>query len=341
MKVVKRIGYLSSFMAIIVLLFHLSTNTVKANGIFEDVDGSNHFAQEEILYLYNEGIVSGYQDGTFRPNNTVTRAQAILMMARALDLDLSNRPNPGFSDITSNHSAYEEIAAVVDEGIYPKENKLYPNEPISRESMARMIAFAFELKGESKTVFKDVPKSHWAYPYITKLAANNITVGYDDGTFKPKNKLTRAQFSTFLARALNDDYKTYTYTNQKMRFSINLPNYTKNRLIIKEDVYKDEATGVMVPSVSFYYKDRTYLNEDVFVVDVVEVPTKAWDDYHSHGPTAHLYTQRNGKSYYGDLPGEHPYFSDDVQDIDDLKEAQEWYQLYERLIHALEAMKFY
>lgn len=181
-------------------------NHVQAAVSFKDVPG-NHWAKKEIDYLVNNGIITGYKDGTFKPNNNVTNAQVALMMVRALKLNTSGRPNPNLTDVSSAHHAYKEIAAVIDEGIFPKEKKFYPNAPIKREAMARVLANAFKLQGNSGIYFTDVSTSYWAYQYIVKIAVNNITTGYSDGTFKPKNTVTRAQFAAFIARSLNQSFK--------------------------------------------------------------------------------------------------------------------------------------
>jgi hypothetical protein len=177
---------------------------------FKDV--SNDFwAKAEIDYLMGEGIIRGYQDGTFKPNHDVTNSQAAIMLVRALKVNTTNRPNPNFSDVSSTHPAYKEIATAVDAGIFPKGKTFDPNGPISRESMARALVNAFKLQGTKSFRFSDVPSSYWAYPYIVKLAENDITTGYSDGTFKAKNNVTRAQFAAFTARALSSDYRPTLY----------------------------------------------------------------------------------------------------------------------------------
>ncbi|MFC3883604.1 S-layer homology domain-containing protein [Bacillus songklensis] len=181
-------------------------NHVQAAVSFKDVP-SHHWAKKEIDYLVDNGIITGYKDGTFKPNNNVTNAQVALMLVRALKLNTNGRPNPNLTDVPSTYHAYKEIAAVIEEGIFPKEKKFNPNSPITREAMARVLAKAFKLQGNSGIYFTDVPTSYWAYQYIVKIALNNITTGYSDSTFKPKNTVTRAQFSAFIARSLNEAFK--------------------------------------------------------------------------------------------------------------------------------------
>lgn len=194
---------------ILVLVFNV--HAVQASASFKDVS-NDHWAKSEIDYLVNLGVIRGYNDGAFMPNNSVTNAQVALMLVRALNLDTDGRPNPGLSDVYSANHAFKEIATVVDEGIFPEEQKFNPNMPITREAMARALANAFQLQaddseGDYQTAFWDVPTNYWAYDYINKLQSNHITTGYRDGTFRPKNTLTRAQFAAFIARALDEAFK--------------------------------------------------------------------------------------------------------------------------------------
>ncbi|HWO98071.1 MAG TPA: S-layer homology domain-containing protein [Bacillus sp. (in: firmicutes)] len=183
-----------------------SFTPVQAAVSFKDVP-SSHWAKKEIDYAAANGIIKGYQDGTFKPNNEVTNSQVALMLVRALKLNTNNRPNPNLTDVTPAYHAYKEIAAVIDEGIFPKDKTFNPNTSITREAMARALANAFKLQGNGGVYFTDVPTSYWAYPYIAKIAVHDVTTGYSDGTFKPKNKVTRAQFSAFVVRSLNEAFK--------------------------------------------------------------------------------------------------------------------------------------
>ncbi|MEL4026976.1 S-layer homology domain-containing protein [Lysinibacillus endophyticus] len=172
---------------------------------FSDVT-LNTSGVKEIAFLSNLGIIGGYDDGTFRPNDYVKKGQAASMVVKALGLSTKNRPTTSYKDI-SKHWANDAIKTLVDEGILPDGKKFDPNANLTRGEMASIIVNAYKLKGVSSTVFSDVPKSSTAYPYVSALAANNITTGYGDGTFKPKNPLTRAHFSIFLSRAMDDRYK--------------------------------------------------------------------------------------------------------------------------------------
>ena len=67
--------------------------------------------------------------------------------------------------------------------------------------MAKVLVEAFQLTGGSTNSFIDISEDHWATDYISILAENQITKGYEDGTFKPNDPITRAEFSNMVARA--------------------------------------------------------------------------------------------------------------------------------------------
>ncbi|WP_419958020.1 S-layer homology domain-containing protein [Psychrobacillus psychrotolerans] len=194
-----------TFISALILSLILALPTVNAAS-YSDIP-STHAYQKEISYLSSLNIINGYSDSTFKPSNLVTNRQAAVMLVRALKLENEDTVNPGFKDVPTTDSSYKEIAIATANGIFPKGTKFSPNSPITREGMARALANAFNLTGTYSGTFSDVSKDYWGYEYIVKLAANNITTGYDDGSFKPKNTLTRAHFSVFLARSINPEMR--------------------------------------------------------------------------------------------------------------------------------------
>ncbi|WP_018922856.1 S-layer homology domain-containing protein [Salsuginibacillus kocurii] len=200
-----------------VLAFFLSATILapahsNAETEYSDVD-ADFWGYEEIDYLTGQGIIEGSPDGTFSPNNEVSRADAAIMMARSLDLETTDRPNPGFNDMSEDHYAYYYAAAVADEGVIsgtPDGNYL-PDEPLERGQMAALIDRAFELgAGSADYEFADVDENNPYYSSIDALAANQISIGYKGGgerVFEPGQSTTRAEFSTFLARVFDESFR--------------------------------------------------------------------------------------------------------------------------------------
>ena len=177
--------------------------TVKGAPLFADIPADYMYAKE-VKFLVDNKYVTGYGDGTFRPNETLSRAHAAVIISRVLGLDTTKVKDPGFKDVTPSHTYYKEIAAVQNAGIISGVNGMYnPNNQLTRAQMAKIIALAFDLKGVSNMQFTDVPKTSWEYEYVQALAANNITTGYGNNLFKPNVSITRMHFGLFLYRVLN------------------------------------------------------------------------------------------------------------------------------------------
>ena len=168
---------------------------------FTDIEKSSH--KESIKQLLQRQIIKGYSDGTFKPNSSVTRGQAAKMIASILDLDLSNVPNPNFSDVPESHEFYPYIAALTNKDVISgySDETFKPNKTITRGQMAKMLAIGFELKSTKEHPFTDVSaKSEYA-SYISALFAHEITTGTSDTTFSPRNHVTRGQLASFIIRA--------------------------------------------------------------------------------------------------------------------------------------------
>jgi serine protease Do len=165
--------------------------------------------QEEIEYLANLNIIKGYQDGTFRPTATVTRLQAVQMILRGLGVTIENVPNVSFKDLKPGEYGYDEVAMAVKLGFVSGKNdgSFDPYGKLTRAQMAKMFATAFNLAGKHSTDFTDVKQGHWAYDYVHALAANEVTTGYPDGSFRPNDPIKRMHFALFMARYMNDEFK--------------------------------------------------------------------------------------------------------------------------------------
>jgi len=174
---------------------------------FSDLPVDHRFYRE-MMFLEYEEIISGYPDDTFRPEAEVTRAEAAIIIGRTLKLNGEQR-NTTFSDVSAEQIASGYIASAAEAGIikgFP-DGSFRPNSIITREQAAILISRTFNLTEESEIPFSDISPSMESYLHIKRIIAENLTQGYPDNTFRPQVKVTRAQFSAFIARALNDDFK--------------------------------------------------------------------------------------------------------------------------------------
>ncbi|WP_243014847.1 S8 family peptidase [Brevibacillus borstelensis] len=171
-------------------------------------DISTHWARNEIARLSTKGVVKGFDDSTFKPDQSVTRGQFATMLiqsmrAKGMNIVTYTGRNP-FKDLSKNHWAYGNLLTAHQLGIisgYPNSTML-PDQSITRAEMALMVARAnnLVLYNRSRSSFTDVPTSHWASPAIEALTAKKWISGYGR-TFKPQGRATRAEVVVLLAKA--------------------------------------------------------------------------------------------------------------------------------------------
>ncbi|MEQ6051751.1 leucine-rich repeat protein [Lysinibacillus capsici] len=169
--------------------------------IFSDIS-QGHWAWAMIQEMAKQGIITGYQDGTFKPNAPIQRQHAALILTRALALE-PKKDAREFNDIPKDHLYFGVIDQVQQAGLFEGiDGNFQPTTNLTRAQMAKVLVLAFNLTSSNKDTFEDVPKTHWAHNFIAILAGNGITIG-DNGNFRPNDPVTRAEFVTFLYRALH------------------------------------------------------------------------------------------------------------------------------------------
>ncbi|WP_298829359.1 S-layer homology domain-containing protein [uncultured Planococcus sp.] len=195
-----------SLIAAAILMFSSFLSPAKAIVLFDDVFANHPFAFE-IAYLYEEGIINGYPDGTFRPDDPVTRAHAVAMIGRALNLDDTPR-STGFRDVPASHRFSGYIASAAEEEIiYGFANNYFrPDWTVTRGQTAAILDRAFYFPEAPDNNFRDMSKNHFAFDAVSRLAHQGVARGYPDNTFRPDVPVTRAQFSAFLARTIEPSF---------------------------------------------------------------------------------------------------------------------------------------
>lgn len=170
---------------------------------FPDIVGTNYeWALEEIEAMVARGIITGHENGTFQPGNSIERQHVALMFTRAIDLNKVVAPTP-FTDVPTTLRYYDEIMAVQQAGIVEGyQNKFRPYGKMTRAEMAKVLVVAFDLDEGGTHPFTDVPSNHWAAEYIGPLFAAGITEGTGNNKFSLEKEVDRAEFATFMYRAL-------------------------------------------------------------------------------------------------------------------------------------------
>jgi len=180
-------------------------NTMKIASI---TNIQNHWAKKSIDYLVNKKILNGYPDGTFKPNNYISREEAVKIIVLALNKEPKQDQKSKFPDVAEGFWAEEYINVAKDENIitgYP-DGRFGLGTNLKRGEMAAILVRSFGLKptnAQGSLPFSDVEKGHWAYKDILTLYQNGVVKGYPDGTYGPESTITRGEFATFVERILN------------------------------------------------------------------------------------------------------------------------------------------
>ncbi len=204
-----------ALVAVFIFVFSISGKGLAAN-----VTGIPSSSATEINYLIDRGIISGYGDGTFRPLQNVTRAEAAIMLGKALGLDGTKRET-SFTDVGAGSTASGYIQSATKLGIINgfSDSTYRPNDPITRGQMALLLQKGFQLTEKSNVYFTDIAQSGTQYDAINMIATAGLTVGYGDGTFRPADNVTRQEFAMFVARGLNEDFRV-SYIGQPIKEAI-------------------------------------------------------------------------------------------------------------------------
>ena len=175
-------------------------------------DNSKHFndvinmkwASAAIDKLYEDGIFSGYSDGSFQPYSNITRAEFVKIIVAAFDFE-TNGMDCTFADVSKDAWYYRYISSAAALGIIngTDDNKFEPEQKITREDIAVILDRAIQLSGktyhEGELKYSDTDNiSEYAKISVSRLSNNNIINGMDDGSFYPKAPGTRAQVAKMI-----------------------------------------------------------------------------------------------------------------------------------------------
>ncbi len=155
----------------------------------------------------HERYIKGYEDGTFKAGNNITRAETAAVFARLLDLDVTSSQT-GYHDVPAGHWAARYIQAVSKIGLMNgyEDGTFGTDAPITRAEFATIIARYFLIERDNSVLplemhFTDIADS-WAMSTIEEVRRMHIINGYEDGTFKPGAYILRCEAVTIINRML-------------------------------------------------------------------------------------------------------------------------------------------
>lgn len=188
------------------LALSVATSTADAatskSTTFKDVP-KTHSMYKHITSMKQKGIISGYSDGTFRPNQGVTRKQVIAMASKATKLK-PVRKGKEFKDVKKSDPNYKRVQLAYRAGIIDgKSNgKFGLNDKVTRAEMSKILVKTFKLKVQKGYIFNDITKSHAYKDYAATLYAKGI-IPENKGKFEANKVVTRAEYAAFTNRTIN------------------------------------------------------------------------------------------------------------------------------------------
>ncbi len=254
------------FFVMVAMLLMSGSVTAESKMGFSDLKGYT-WAANYIYHVYENGGLKGYEDGSFRPGNKITRAEFVAVVVRIVKADKDAEIKPDekvlaeLNEKAPNFWANEVIAKAAGLNILNNLGYAYDkntwNEPINRGDMAKISIMAlenikkeeFKINSDIKNLIPDIKQIEQLKDneLILKSYSNGIIMGYEDGSFKSTNYANRAEASTILARLINSDYRKEALNKAKNSKIPKLYDYDLSEYVSFESHYK---------SAPFIYNDE-------------------------------------------------------------------------------------
>ncbi len=167
-----------------------TTNKIDVSSVFNTKD--------KIAYI------QGYTDGSFRPSNYLTRAEASVILSKILVTKMENKNYTSkFSDVNSSDWYGNYVSFLSEHGIIDgyADGTFKPNANITRAELVALVAKALDINGQYTNYFSDTA-GMWASNAISAINSFGFIKGYADGTFRPNANITRAETTVFLNAVL-------------------------------------------------------------------------------------------------------------------------------------------
>jgi|GEM_PF-6910221 len=188
----------------VILMLVLMLSILPPVAISAPSDLENHWAKPNIETLHAKGIMNGDDQGTFRPDDPITRAELAILLNRAFGF--SNDAGKIFVDVKPSDWFAKGISIAATQRYLQDESdkRMNPAAAVNREQAAVMVARILNLS-ESSSSFRDSEQiSGWAQGMVGAVNRKSYMVGYD-GYFRPADPLTRGEAATLIAHILNKE----------------------------------------------------------------------------------------------------------------------------------------
>ena len=190
-----------SLLLVLVMLLGVLPAGAAAAEVYQDVP-SGHWASDYIARVAEQGLMVGTSDTTFAPEETITRAMFVTILARYAKAETDNNAETAFTDVPAGQYYTGAVAWAAANGIVNGTSAVTfaPNDPVTREQMAALLYRAMRFLGNKcpqdgkLDVFSDASAlSDWAVEGMIWAAGAGLFGGFEDGTLRPQETATRAQ----------------------------------------------------------------------------------------------------------------------------------------------------
>lgn len=190
-----------SLLLVLVMLLGVLPAGAAAAEVYQDVP-SGHWASDYIARVAEQGLMVGTSDTTFAPEETITRAMFVTILARYAKAETDNNAETAFTDVPAGQYYTGAVAWAAANGIVNGTSAVTfaPNDPVTREQMAALLYRAMCFLGNKcpqdgkLDAFSDASAlSDWAVEGMIWAAGAGLFGGFEDGTLRPQETATRAQ----------------------------------------------------------------------------------------------------------------------------------------------------
>lgn len=220
---------------------------LNANAASQDMQG--HWASESIATWTTRGILNGYEDGTFRPNGNITRAEFTKIINSVFGFQKTSSEQ--FADVSSSAWYANDILKARAAGYFKGTagNLASPDQLLSRQDAATILDRVFLLKSKNdglNSLNDSAGISNYAKDAVRALVNAGAISGYPDGSFKPNNPITRAETIKIIDELIKGFYNnagTYSAENIAGNSLVNTSNVILKNITIDGDLYLTAGIG--------------------------------------------------------------------------------------------------
>ena len=225
-------NYLIVSLLIIILVLGAASEVVAANADFTDLTG--HWSEKAVLLSSSRGIVNGYPDGSFKPDNIITRAETVHFLINALQLSehrsVLDEVDSPFNDVPGFHWAKSDLLLAREIGLVTgyDDGDFKAAESLTRQELAAMLIRALEFLGDTDkqtlplNFIDQAGIEPWARNYVAEAVAKGLINGYPDGSLKPLGFTTRAEAAVVAQRFMQYTGTAFDYTGSLKEVNKNL-----------------------------------------------------------------------------------------------------------------------